>query len=118
MSCFIIILSCVAWVSFFLMVREYSFTCDRTGTTPFSARQREKQTVFKSHGHLHYESKNHANFNETVSFVVVIEKPFCVNYFYRMALPWSLGWNKNKSFQRFNPSLNCVMLFYDIICLW
>lgn len=34
----------------------------------------------KLHLHLHSSSKNHANLNESVSIVAVIEKPFFVNY--------------------------------------
>lgn len=34
----------------------------------------------KLHLHLHSSSKNHANLNETVSIVAVIENPFFVNY--------------------------------------
>ena len=58
------------------------------------ATQREQQTVRKLHLHLHSwckkkkkgRKKIHANLNETVSFVAVIEKPFFVNYCFSKAL--------------------------------
>lgn len=44
------------------------------------------QTVRKLYLHLHSGSKNHANLNETVSIVSVIENPFFVNYCFSKAL--------------------------------
>lgn len=40
----------------------------------------------KLHLHLHSWSKNHANLNETVSIVAVIENPFFINYRFSKAL--------------------------------
>lgn len=40
----------------------------------------------KLHLHLHSSSKNHANLNETVPIVAVIENPFFVNYAFSKAL--------------------------------
>lgn len=52
----------------------------------FTPTQWEQQTVRKLHLHLHSSSKNHANLNETVSIVAVIENLFFVNYCFSKAL--------------------------------
>ena len=70
-------------------------TCVELGDDPqpFPRTQWEQQTVRKLHLHLHSwsQKKNHANLNETVSIVVVIEKLFFVNYCSSKGLARSQG---------------------------
>lgn len=66
------------WILFYL--------CRAGRTQPFTPTQWGQQTVRKLHLHLHSSSKNHANLNETVPIVAVIENPFFVNYCFPKSL--------------------------------
>lgn len=89
----------------------------RGKTQPFTLTQWEQQTVCKLHLHLHSWSKNHANLNETVSIVVVIENPFFINYCFSKALS-AVTELKQKSYWFQRPwGLNGHLTQWFIVCL-